>query len=403
MAITYITGFEMSHLGEFWGSAGTFSVTATAKRSGAYGIRVNPTDTNGYVEVRSVVAGATLRSFARSFSFWVYFVALPTGNTSSGCQLGWTGAGANVSTSYRVSVTGSTYSTPSVLVATSDSGGNQFGTTTLQTGVWYHIGVECGYNAGVGTKVYLNKMLEATATGGTGTTATTSFCIGTGTTSTCDYYIDDVVVDDATVTGGPSAGSQLLLLPTADPGALNSWTNGGGGTTSIFEGVNNIPPVGVAASTNGVKIKNAASGSNLDYIATMQTYIAAGIPVGSKINAIMAICNDGEEVATGTKAGGVWVASNPAQAAPGNTFDYGDDAGALGTFPTGWKTHYGPVTGNPSVIITTAPTMTVRKTGSTTRVVDVDFMGIYVDYTPPQVMGVIHQPTPAHFNTYLSY
>ena len=203
------------------------------------------------------------------------------------------------------------------------------------------------------------------------------------TNSTADLYFDDVMACDTATLQFRGSSKQVILLPTADPGALNSWTNGGGGTTSIFEGVNNRPPVGAAASTDGIKIKNAASGGNLDYTPTMQTYIAAGVPVGSTVNAVMAICNDGEEASTATKVGSVWVASNPAQAAAGTSFDYGNDGGALGTFPTLWSVHRGPVAVAPSVTLATAPTMTVRKTTSTTRVVDVDFMGIYVDYTPP--------------------
>lgn len=254
---------------------------------------------------------------------------------------------------------------------------------------WHLIQVDVN---GTSCTLYVDGVAGSTVTI-TSFSATTALFIGWGSADftsngfAATIYIDDLIVDDSTaVIGG---GNQRLLLPTADPVALNSWTNGGGGTTSIFEGVNNIPPTGVAASTNGVKIKNAASGSNLDYTPTMQTYTAAGVPSGSVVNAVMAVCNHGEEVSTGTKAGAVWIASNPAQSAGSGTFDYGNDSAVVvGTYPTGWATGFGSVTENPSVTLGTAPTMTVRKTGSTTRVVDVDFMGIYVDYTPPRAPSV---------------
>lgn len=378
MAVVYLCGFEMGHVGEFTSTTGTCSVQSSIKRTGTYAFRSNPTAGTGFATITPRKAGGTLYNFGY-YSFALYVATMPDSNTDVfSC-----GSGS--------------------VISINSSGNITYGTTTssnaLSTGRWYVIRLTSnGSNELIlvdGVQWVSNTIV---ATGGS------SIRIGIQSGSiTADLYFDDVAVDDGSTQEGPLSGRQVLLLPTADPGSLNSWTNGGGGTTSIFEGVNNIPPTGAAAATNGIKIKNAASGGNLDYTPTMQTYIAAGIPVGSKINAVMAICNDGEEAGTATKAGGVWVASNPAQAAGGNSFDYGDDGGALGTFPTGWKTHYGPVTENPSVTLSTAPTMTVRKTTSTTRVVNVDFMGIYVDYTPPQIMGVIHQPTPAHFNAHISY
>jgi hypothetical protein len=368
VARSMIVGPSMGSLGEFASSSGTVSVQSSIVRSASYAIRANPTAGQSSITITPRPAGGGTRTFAMSCRFYLRVAALPSG---SACRIYTADESVTLNTNGTLTAGGGSASSQALSV----------------DGLWHRIEVNGNSNLdATGMEVYVDGVLWSSDSGATFPATPASVQIGAFfNNTTADLYFSDLLFDDASfsTTGLPGDGLVKLLLPTADPGALNSWTNGGGGTTSIFEGVNNIPPTGAAASTNGIKIKNAASGGNLDYTPTMQTYLAAGIPVGSRINAVMAICNDGEEVATATKAGGVWVASNPAQGAGGNSFDYGDDGGALGTFPTGWKTHVGPVTSNPSVTLSTAPTMTVRKTTSTTRVVDVDFMGIYVDYSPP--------------------
>jgi hypothetical protein len=98
-------------------------------------------------------------------------------------------------------------------------------------------------------------------------------------------------------------------------------------------------------------------------------------------------------VTTGSpKAGAVVIASNPT----GQTefsFDYGlpngisgnTSAAAMGTFPTGWGVHWGPVSDSPSVTITSSPVARVGKRQATTREVDCCFLGVLVmaTVTPP--------------------
>lgn len=388
MGVTIISGFETGsgHAeGLFLSNVG--GVTTSLARTGSYSLGFNIAsflDPGGYINYNSRAAGGTQRNIAQSARFYLRITTMPSFTGSQKYSV--------------IAQTGNGTTAAGTQVALNDSGnliiagGNSLdGAVTssdaLSTGQWYKISFDA---SGTNRTLYVDDVQWAQATGRTTASAQTAFRIGFNTNDninldivTAALYFDDLLVDDSSFGGSGPSGNILLLLPTADPGSLNSWTNGGGGTTSIFEGVNNIPPVGVAASTNGTKIKNAASGSNLDYVATMQTYTAAGVPSGATINAVMAICNDGEEVTTGTKAGGIWIASNPSQTAGGNTFDYGNDtATVVGTFPTGWTPHLGPVTSSPSVTLGTAPTVTVRKTGSTTRVVDVDLLGLYVDYTP---------------------
>lgn len=273
------------------------------------------------------------------------------------------------------------------------SGGTSTSSNTLSVndGVWHRIDVDA---SGSIRTLYVDGVQWAQSTGRATAAAQTSFKIVPNVTSVPVghvLYIADVVVDDGSI-GAPSGNYKTaLLIPTAGNNA-GGWTDGAGGTGDIHGSVDNIPPTGVLASTAAAKIKNATSTTTGDYVATMQTYLAAGIPAGSTINAVQAIGSHGEEITTGNpKPGATWIASNPAQTAGTGTFDYGDNV-VEGTYPTGWPTHYGPVSVAPSVTLGTAPTVTVRKNLASARVTGCCFIGLYVDYTPPNnPVGVVIQ------------
>jgi len=261
---------------------------------------------------------------------------------------------------------------------------------------WHKIQVTIDKTASGTAKVYVDDVLWATANGDTSGTSSSWVCTSLLST-TCDLYWDDILFDDTASAVLVPEGSCIMLLPASGNNA-NSWTDGGGGTGDLHGSIDNIPPTGAATPANGSQIKNAAGTGNLDYTATMQTYAAGGFPIGATCNAVASVCNDAEEVSTATKAGGIWIASNPAQAAGGQTFDFGNDSGGQGAFPTNWFTHLGVVTSNPVLDPVTAPTVTVRKTTASTRVVDVDFMGIYVDYVArPGGLRVQQAVTRANF------
>jgi len=105
--------------------------------------------------------------------------------------------------------------------------------------------------------------------------------------------------------------------------------------------------------------------------------------------------SDGEDIATGTKLLNFEVISNPAIASPGNV-TAGDNAGALGTYPTAWtdRLHQSP-TYNPTVDLQASPVMRVRRPETASRVASVCFMAMLVDYTPgmsPSRPKVHHYP-----------
>lgn len=379
----------MGSLGEFASSTGTVSVTSSVKRTGSYSLRSNPTAGSGWAAISSRIAGGGLTDFFGGYPGGVCLRidSLPSVNT----RIVEFRSGDGATVGYYLQL-----NTDGTLTVRENAGASPVSSTLAFTADQrFHV-IQLNRS---GTSVTVDGVpwITISAAGGGADQIRIGSNIDGAGNVTCDLYFDDFWLQINQSDTDDNPPNIVMLLPAADPGALNSWTNGGGGTTSIFEGVNNRPPTGAAASTNGSKIKNAANGGNLNYTATMQTYLAAGVPVGSKINVVVPICNDGEEVGTATKAGNLWIASNPTVGAGANTFDYGDDVGALGTFPTGWATHWGFPSSNPSVTLSTAPTMTVRKTTSTTRVVDVDFMGIYVDYTPPAILNVISNPQPSHF------
>lgn len=377
-----ICGFELGSTGEFYAlngaGAANLTVQSSIVRTGSYALKSLPTSTDGGAQavLARINSSGLVVADAKTIRFYLYVTGtggkrLVAGTNTSSTTISGTTPPANCWFLYYTPSSGA-WDLYTNTTSTS-------GTLQLNTGEWNMVEIVVNASGGNTATLLVNGLQVGSAIATAGAVGYLNLGHNSGTNTDAWYYDD---VRTTTENSKVGEGRALILLPTADPGALNSWTNGGGGTTSIFQGVNNVPPIGAAASTDGTKIKNAASGGNLDYTPTMQTYIAAGVPVGSRINAVKAIINDGEEAGTATKVLQAWIASNPADTT-GVSFNAGDDVGALGTFPTGWKTHWDTEPSNPTVTLTTAPTMTVRKVTSTTRVVDVDFMGIYVDYTPP--------------------
>lgn len=206
---------------------------------------------------------------------------------------------------------------------------------------------------------------------------------GTGTAPGVNkvYYFDDVVLNDDTGSAHntyPGDEKVVLLLPTADSSRDAGWLAGGGATTSLFETVNNTPPVGVAlaSATNTSQIKNAVSTTTEAYSATMKTYTAAGIGGGDTVTAIQAIATIGTSTAAAITAG-IAVTSNPAiaEVTPSTA------ALAAGTYTTNWIRGVTAMSENPSVTLGTAPVMRIRKNVANTTSTMSCFMGMYVSYT----------------------
>lgn len=192
-------------------------------------------------------------------------------------------------------------------------------------------------------------------------------------------YVDDFVVqNNAGSVNNTVPGDEkiLLLLPTADA-EVDGWQGGAGGTSNLFEAVNNIPPVGVdngsATDTSQIECANADTTDNYD--ATMQTYTAAGVPSGATITAVYAVAEGGNSSTTGSDTLGLSVISNPAISETVFSIDVNDN-----TYPTGWNRGMTAVSENPTVTLGTAPVMRVRKGVATTRQAAVCQMAMVVSY-----------------------
>lgn len=202
-------------------------------------------------------------------------------------------------------------------------------------------------------------------------------------------YLDDVAVNSTTGSdqnSWPNEGKVVLLKPISDS-QDGSWRGGADSTgIDLSLAVTSTPPAGSNAGSNTTTIESIdSSGNNTtdEYRANLTTYSTAGIVATDFLKVLQPWVNHGEQSATNSKTGAFGLQANPAAAGGGGetTFSYGDDAGASGTWPTGWKWKVGTVAYNPSVTLGSSPVLAVRKTDTGTRVAQVDFMGVYGDYT----------------------
>lgn len=219
---------------------------------------------------------------------------------------------------------------------------------------------------------------------------------------------DDLVVEIQTDSAGSPSGTVVATGSIAGAELTTSFV-----VTSIaLDG----GPVAGPPATYWIVLRRSGSLSPLDYYRTIivgsnpyagahktesgsgwtsdtndMYFSVSGVTNSPIVLAVQAITNDAQAVTTGSpKAGAVVITANPSGQTE-QSFDYGlpngtsgsTSAAAMGTFPAGWGTHVGPVTESPSVTLSSGPTVRVGKRTSTTREVDVDFLGVYVMYEPP--------------------
>ena len=197
-------------------------------------------------------------------------------------------------------------------------------------------------------------------------------------------YVDDLAWNNdqgAEQNSWPGEGKIIQLLPISDNARDTKWTGGAGGTTNLYDAVNNTPPIGTATETDLTQIEHAggAAGTTDRYDANMTTYATAGLTAADTISLMQFVDVDGEDITTGNKLLNFEVLSNPVMASPGNV-TAGDNIGALGTYPMNWAVHRSAVLYNPSVDVDTSPVMRARRPETASRVASVCFMGIYVEY-----------------------
>lgn len=211
------------------------------------------------------------------------------------------------------------------------------------------------------------------------------------------HYTDWAVNDDQ---GGNNNSwcadaRTAMLLPVSDDApnstiSADAWRAGNTGTTNLFAAVDNAPPTGATSpGTTVSQIVCDTPSVARNYVVVTAAY-STQIAAGDTINVVQGIVAHGESISTGTKTGTCDLFANPAGSVSGS-FNYGNDAGAAGAFPTLWTS-----TRTPPVI---APTPTLASGASiqvtaavATRNVDVCFMGAYIDYTPAVVTAATAPP-----------
>lgn len=260
----------------------------------------------------------------------------------------------------------------------------------LTAGQWYRVELFANTGSGATDAAELrldgNTVASGSSLSVTDTTIATcviGFVLVTPGANTVLYFDDLALNDDqgSSQNSWPGAGRVILLKPTADS-QVGSWTGGSGGTSNLWQAVSNIPPAGTASETNTTQIESAdSSGDNStdEYRATLTDYATAGLTSADTITVVQAVIEHGEDVATQSKTGSVALFSNPAQGSA-DTFTFGNDVGALGTWPSNWRTRWGTAQASPSVTLGTSPVIALRKTDGTTRVASVDFVGLMVEY-----------------------
>jgi len=372
VAITYLTGFEGQAVGVdgIVTTTGTVAYSTAQKRTGAASLRINPaTSANGYASFVSA-------SFAGYVNFGFYVATLPIGERII--------YGSNSSTYINATINsaGRIYLYEGATNIGSSS-------TLLTTNTWYWIGIR---NIPGTSVVFLTINGKDEITGTATTASATGYlgCSDSTANGAIDFYYDDLIIDD---TGFLEPSKVGLLLPISDNARSTLWTGGSGGTTNLYDAVNNTPPVGSATESNTTQIEHAggAAGTTDLYAADMTTYTTAGVNAGDSVIALQGIVSWGEDISTGTKLLSYSGVSNPSWTGESSIdVSTGHGSGAVTTFSTGtdyWNERRSAIVTNPSVTLGTSPVMKVTRPETASRVASVCFMGMYVAWTPAAAAG----------------
>jgi hypothetical protein len=202
-------------------------------------------------------------------------------------------------------------------------------------------------------------------------------------------FVDDILLQDEQGSANNTLPAEdegvVLLLPESDfANVSDRWLEGAGGTTNLWEAVNNIPPAGVStgSSTATSQIENAINNTTNEYDALMQSYATAGLGSSDVVTAVYSLVEGANSSTTGSDTLDFLMhGGNPSESTNRQSIDI-----VASTYPSGWNRLVGPPQENPSVVIATSPKVGVAKVVGTTRVATVCLMSMYVSYyvgTPP--------------------
>jgi len=387
MARLVTAGWEWGHGSGDLNTAGASAASTLAARTGTYGIR-NST----CAHTHAGVLGTTY--FLR---FYVRRDGNPASTTTN--QLVRASAGA-VIVEWKWN--------PDGTVTLGTAGGvNLFTTGVLPLNQWVRVEVAWKIQSGASDD-YAEVLFDGVSQG-----AGTTFSLSTTAHVDINFTpsslggaingdVDDCALNDDTGTdqnSWPGEGKILLSVPISDA-QDGSWVGGAGGSgIDLSTAVNNIPPVGVVSgsATNTSQIESAdSSGNNAtdEYRANCETYTTKGLGASDTIILVHPVANTGEDIATNSKTGSIFMQANPVGNA--GTFTFGNDSGAIGTFPSNWRSFFGAPVYAPSVTLSSSPVVAIRKTDSGTRVASVDALGVYIEYVPASSPGPVFKRRPGH-------
>lgn len=377
------SGFEGAALiVDGWNNTGFASGLAFSTsiiKGGARSMRANGIATSGTLIAVYDYTGATNRTYSWKFDFYVA-TAFPS---STAWHLFTIGTSSIDYLSIQLTSSGTVLLFDEIAAAQVGSA-----SSAISLNTWYRL--EGQYRIGTGAtdtgSLYLDGVQVASSTTlNLSDTNVGEIALGImgGASDTADVYFDNFALNDdqgANQTGLPGIGYVANLYPISDSARGANWVGGGGGTTNLWDAVNNKPPVGVAANgTDSSQIRNSASDSSGNYDATMTPYVTAGIQRTDTITLVQAVADVGCNSATST-TGALFLVSNPAEGAETSlSFSTG---GIAGTWPTNWGRRMNAVIYSPSVTKTTSPVLRVGKRQATTRIAMVDHMTIIVEYIP---------------------
>jgi hypothetical protein len=383
------SGFEWNDfgLGDPFGVPGSGTSMDTAVvRTGTYSLKVTYTPTTT-VSVSFTFTGATAVTYY--LRTYLQLNAYPSVNQFRYCNFR-SGAGGSLGRPVYVDTTGALF--------LADTSGNAVSglSDVLPLNVWARIElslvIDSTNQANDYTELRLDGKFVASVTGGMGTTLPGSVVFGylgnvpSDSNAAMTLNVEDVALNDSTGANEntwPGDGAIVLLKPVSD-NARTGFAGGAGGTTNLFDAVNNLPPVGVAdTGTNTSQIRDATSSATDNYDANMTDYTTAGVPAGATIKVVQWAINHGTASATSVPARAGRLVSNPAEGADTTLTA---PTAAAGTYPSNWIWSRGSPIYLPAVTLGTSPVLRVGKRTSSTRVVDVDAMGIYVEFAPRRSM-----------------
>lgn len=360
MAVTFATGFEGGVQQVDTGASLTSAVYSTTQaRTGVWSMRCNASSgAPNYFSLPTAPAGW--------LHFGLYVATLPSVDRVIAGTINASTIHVKLTTAGALAV----YINTTLLDTTS--------TTPFATPGWHWVGIRRSTTVSV-THLQIDGFDALTGTTG-GIAWPTTLGFNDTAASTADAYFDDVVMDD----GGFLNPSKVdFAFPISDNTRTNV-TAGAGGTTDLWDAVNNVPPAGVASAseTNTTNIEFPASLAEL-YTANLETYTTLGLVASDTLIATRGVFRHGEDIATGTKNGSYLGGLNGCLGETIN-FVFGNNAGAHAAESGAnfWVTIFATInTTSLSVTLEDSPTMSIQR-ASEARVGCVDFMAMLVVWTP---------------------